>query len=147
MPNIAAVLKEEIARLARRELRGTTGRFKKASSQYRSDIAALKQRVTRIERQLKRIEKLVLGNATEPTIPATSVRVRFSAKRLHAQRQRLGLSAADAGFLLNVSAQTIYSWEAGKTRPRAAQFPAIAALRKLRKADARAIIDRSASPS
>ncbi len=144
MPNIASVLKEEIARLSRRELRGETDALKKASGQYRSDIAALKKRVTLIEKQLKRIEKIALSNSSEPSVPAPEVRVRFSAKRLQAQRQRLGLSAADAGFLLNVSAQTIYNWEAGKTRPGAEQITAIAALRRLGNTDARAIIDGAA---
>ena len=56
MPNIAAVLKEEIARVARKELRGDTARFKKASAQYRSDIAALKRRITELEKQLGKDE-------------------------------------------------------------------------------------------
>jgi len=125
LPNIASVLKDEIVRLSRRELRGATNGLKKTSGQYRSDIAALKKRVTSIERQLTRIEKLALIQLAESSVPVTPVRVRFSAKRLQAQRLRLGLSAADAGFLMNVSAQTIYNWEDGKTRPDTAQITAI----------------------
>jgi DNA-binding transcriptional regulator YiaG len=37
------------------------------------------------------------------------------------------------GILLGVSAQTVYHWEAGKSRPRQQQLIAIAALRKLGK--------------
>ena len=44
MSNIAAALKAEIIRLARRELRDETAKLKKASAHYRSDIAALKRR-------------------------------------------------------------------------------------------------------
>jgi len=53
-------------------------------------------------------------------------------------RSRLDLSAADFGRLLNVGAQTIYNWETEKTKPRPAQLPAIAALRKIGKREARA---------
>ena len=42
MANIAAVLKEEISRLSRKETRGETASLKKASAQYRAEIAALK---------------------------------------------------------------------------------------------------------
>jgi DNA-binding transcriptional regulator YiaG len=44
-------------------------------------------------------------------------------------RQRLGLSAVETGTLLGVSAQTIYSWEAGKSSPRKQQLVKIAMLR------------------
>ena len=50
MPDIAAVLKEEIARLARKEVRSQTEGLKKASAQYRRDIAALKRQVAELER-------------------------------------------------------------------------------------------------
>ena len=60
----------------------------------------------------------------------------FGHRFLTKQRQRLGLSAADAGTLIGVTAQTIYNWEAGNTRPRDEQKPAIAALHGLGKRDA-----------
>ena len=40
MPNIATVLKDEISRIARKEIRSETAVVKKASAQYRRDIAA-----------------------------------------------------------------------------------------------------------
>jgi len=42
------------------------------------------------------------------------------------------------GTLLGVSAQSIYLWEAGKTKPRQSQLEAIAALRKMGKREAKA---------
>ena len=132
MPNIASALKEEIVRLARKELRSETERLKKASSQYRSDIAALKRRVEALEKQASRVEKKSKGSQSLEVSAGTSP-VRFSAKGLASQRQRLGLAAAEMGLLLGVSAQTIYNWEAGKSRPRQQQLAAIAGLRGLGK--------------
>ena len=43
MPNLAAALKEEIARLARREINRETATLQNQSAQYRRDIAALKR--------------------------------------------------------------------------------------------------------
>ncbi len=64
--------------------------------------------------------------------------LRFSAKGFAKLRQRLGLSAAALGTLLGVTAQSVYKWEDGKARPRAAQLQAIAAVRKLGKREAAA---------
>jgi cell division protein FtsB len=57
MPNIASILKEEIARVARKELRVTTDSLKKAASQHRSDIAALKRRLAAAEQEIKKLRK------------------------------------------------------------------------------------------
>lgn len=140
LANIASVLRDEIARIARKEVRSETESLKKASAQYRSVIAALKRRVASLEQQVSRLEKKTAKQAAETPVDAS--RVRFSAKGLGTQRQRLGLSAADAGTLIGVSAQTIYNWESGTTHPRAEQKVAIAALRQLGKRDAAIHLER-----
>ena len=133
MPNIASVLKEEIMRLARKELRSETESLKKASALYRSEIATLKRRASALEKQLAHLGKKVVGKGEGHEAVAPESRVRFSAKGLNSRRQKLGLSAGDMGALLGVSAQTIYNWEAGTTRPRGPQVEAIAALRAMGK--------------
>ena len=55
MPNIGTVLKSEISRIARKEVRGELLKLKKASAQYRSEIAALKRRAQSLEQQLGRL--------------------------------------------------------------------------------------------
>ena len=139
MPNIATVLKDEIARVARKEVRGELLKLKKASAQYRSEIAALKRRAQSLEQQLGRLGRGTAkkAEAATPDEPAGTA-LRFSAKGLAKQRQRLGISAASAAALMGVSALSVYKWESGSTRPRASQLPAIASLRKLSKSQAAA---------
>ena len=136
MPNIASILKEEIARVARKEVRAETQPLKKSAAHYRSDIAALKRRVAALEKLVSRLGK----TATQKALPAETGEptgnFRFSASGLQAQRKRLGLSASEAAALLGVSDQSVYKWENGKTRPRASQFAAIAALRSMSKKEA-----------
>jgi hypothetical protein len=43
MPNIAAVLKDEIRRLAKKEIKAQVGTTKQAVVRYRSEIASLKR--------------------------------------------------------------------------------------------------------
>jgi DNA-binding transcriptional regulator YiaG len=68
-------------------------------------------------------------------------RVRFSARSVKAQRKRAGLSAAEYGKLVGVSAVTIYNWEQGKSRPREEQLASLVALRGLGKREARAKLE------
>jgi DNA-binding transcriptional regulator YiaG len=141
MPNIAAVLKDEIARIARKEARAQTAEFKKASAQYRAHIAALRRRIEDLERQVKRASKAVeKGSAAteDDDADAQATNRRFSATRLAAQRRKLGLSAADFATLIGVSGQSVYKWEHGEARPRARQLEAIAALRGIGKREAAA---------
>lgn len=140
MPNIAAVLKTEIARIARKEVRSQTEEIRKSSAQYRSHIAALRKRIDELERQLKRVGKSAGRSA--PAAAAESddegTSRRFSATRLAAHRRKLGLSAADFATLLGVSGQSVYKWEHGESRPRARQLEAIAAVRGIGKREAAA---------
>lgn len=137
MSNIATALKEEIVRLARKEVRTDTEGLKKGSAQYRSEIVALKRRVTALEKMVSRLNKITTKQKSKTT-PDSATSIRFSAKGLSALRRRLGLSAADMGALLNVSAQTIYNWEAQKSRPRQQQLAAFVSLRGVGKRQAAA---------
>lgn len=138
MTNIAIVLKNEIARVARKEVRTDTQGLKKSVAAYRTEIAALKRRMQALEKELRRLDK---GSAkAKPVAPADedAPPQRFSAKGLATQRRRLGLSAADCGLLVGASGLSIYKWEAGQAKPRAKFLAAIAALRTLGKKDAAA---------
>ena len=142
MPNIASVLKEEIARLVRRQLRGETESLKKASSHYRSEIATLKRRIGALEKQISRLEQMAPKKAAPTADKESATKLRFKPQGVRAQRTRLGLSAPKMGALVGVSAQTIYNWEAGTTRPRAEQLAAIAAVRKMGKREVKARLDQ-----
>lgn len=138
MPNIGTVLKQEIARVARKEQRGELQQLKKTVAQYRSQIAQLRRRLQAVEQQVRRQSRggsrVVASAAGEDEGP----NLRFSAKGLAAQRKRLGLSAASVAKILGVSALSVYKWESGKTRPRAKQLEAISGLRKMGKREAMA---------
>jgi DNA-binding transcriptional regulator YiaG len=133
MPNIAAVLKEEICRLAKKEVKLQVGKTQKASAQYRRDIANLKRQLGQQEREIKLLKKQQ-GQTPKEEEPSESVR--FSARSVKAQRSRLGLSAADYGKLVGVSGLTIYNWEHEKSRPRKAQLAALVTVRGIGKREA-----------
>jgi DNA-binding transcriptional regulator YiaG len=133
MPNIAAVLKEEICRLAKKEVKLQVGKTQRASAQYRRDIANLKRQLGQQEREIKLLKK---QQGQTPKEQETTEAVRFSARSVKAQRSRLSLSAADYGKLVGVSGLTIYNWEHGKSKPRKAQLAALVAVRGIGKREA-----------
>lgn len=141
MPNIASILKQEIARIARKELRVETTRLRKATSAYRSEIAAMKRRIEALEKQAKRSAQRSTPPAGTHELEQLESRHRFSSKGLAKHRQRLGLSASDYGRLLGVSQLSVYKWEGGQARPRAKYLPVIAEVRTLGKREAAKRLD------
>ena len=137
MTNIATLLKSEISRVARKEVRAELQQLKKGSTQYRSDIAAMKRRILSLEGQLRRFGKSSTPKPADAVAGESSpTRLRFSAKGFASQRKRLGLSAVQMASLLGVSDQSVRKWEEGKAHPRAGQLPAIATMRKMGKTQA-----------
>jgi DNA-binding transcriptional regulator YiaG len=143
MPNIAAVLKEEICRLAKREIKVSTMSTKGAVVQFRRDIAKLKRTVSSQQKEIAFLnaqEHKRLG--VVPTKDEDDLEgVRFSARSAKAQRERLGLSQENYAKLVGVSSMTIYNWETGKTRPRDEQLAALVALRGIGKREAMAKLE------
>lgn len=134
MPDIATTLKQEIARLARKELRSETDSLKKAVARYRSEIAGMKRRIETLERQQKRTASAIPAKAPVENQDQTSLRFRAAGFAQH--RKRLGLSAREMGLLLDASPLSVYKWEAGQARPRTKHLEAIAEVRKMGKREA-----------
>jgi len=136
MPNLASVLKSEICRLARKEARSQVGVPRRASAQHRRDIAELKRLVQDLAKRVTFLESQERKRIAAPKTKAPPEGTRFSPRWVKAQRQRLGLSAADYGKLVGVSALTVYNWESGKAKPRKGPLAAVAAIRNLKKREA-----------
>jgi DNA-binding transcriptional regulator YiaG len=136
MPNIATLLKSEISRVARKEIRVELLAVRKAVTAHRAEIAALKRRAETLEREIRRLAK------SKPKVPEAAASedtpntMRFTAKGLASMRRRLGLSAEKFGRLVGASSQSIYNWEDGAARPRAKNLLAVAALKTLSKKQA-----------
>jgi DNA-binding transcriptional regulator YiaG len=137
MPNLAATLKEEIRRLARKEIKTQVSATRRAAVQHRREIAKMKRQLRLQERKIAALQ--AGGNAgkeesseSEGIPPGT----RFSPRSVRAQRRRLKLSAEQYGQLVGVTGQTIYLWEQGKTRPAKTQFAGLVAARALGRREA-----------
>ena len=134
MPNITAVLNDQIRRLAKREITANTKVVRKATVEYRHAIASLKRQVTDLIKRLAVVEKHAPKEVPVPTEVLENGR--FRAIGVKAHRSKLRLSAKDYGKLVGVSHLSIYQWESGKTTPRPAQKAKWLAIRELGKREA-----------
>lgn len=136
MPNIANVLKDEISRIARKELRGETDILKKTVAAQRREIVSMKKRMQALERLATKGSRVGTRIAAEKQSVDSDTKLRFSPTRFASQRKKLEMSAVDFALLLGVSSLSVYKWENGQTRPRRSALEAIAATRKLGKREA-----------
>ena len=134
MPNITSVLNDQIRRLAKREITANTKVVRRATTEYRHAIAALKRQVTDLTKRLAMVEKQAPKEITAP--PEVLEKGRFRAIGVKSHRAKLGLSAKDYGQLAGVAPITIYQWESGTSMPRQAQKARWLAIRGLGKREA-----------
>ena len=134
MGKMESSIREEIGRLARREIRKAVGPVLKERARLKGQIADLKKAVQDME---KSVAPLVRDRkASRPKLRATDEEVqaaRLSGGLIRKLRKRLGLSQEELGLLADVTRGAVVGWEMGRSRPSAASRSAIVALRKLGK--------------
>lgn len=150
MPDVAAVLRQEIRRLARSEIREQLTPLRKSVTELRKRLSEARREITALQKSVRTLESEEARRLTKPPEPAQDATIRYSPKWVAADRKRLGLSADDYGRLVGVSGQTIYAWESGKSRPRDERLTAWAAVRGIGKRAARQrleLLDRAEQPA
>lgn len=133
---LVKVIREEIARLSRKEIKSHLSTLKSQVAQLRRDNAKLKREVKDLQKEVGVLvgqEKKRLSSE-RPEAPPEGTR--FSPTWVQAHRKKLGLSAADYGRLVGVHQLTIYKWEKGESKPRQSQLAKWAEIRKLGKREA-----------
>ena len=127
MPNLNQVFREEISRLARREV-------KQIVEPLQKQIRDLRGKVRKQRRELEKLEKELAGKADKERViaPRTvseedDVRIHKGSVKKH--RERLGISQREMALLLDVSPLTISNWETDKSSPSGKNRLAFAELR------------------
>ena len=116
MANFASSFRDEVSRLARREVRQQVDPLRKSNAQLRQTVSTLKSELAALQRSVAFLQSREKRRLETPPPVDESRQLRFSPAWVKADRQRLGISAKDYGHLVGVSALTIYSWENGKSK-------------------------------
>jgi DNA-binding transcriptional regulator YiaG len=138
MPNIAKVLKEEIARISRKEARTAVGKLHTNAIRLRKNTADLRNRVAALEKENKQLSSLLekVGQSLPSAAPEAAEKIRITAKGIRSLRRKLGLSQTKFAKLLGVSTQIVQIW-AKKTGALKVRETTKAAIRSIRGIGAR----------
>ena len=132
MPDIAKALREEIARVARREAKALIRPTVEQVRTLRRTVSEQKQTITQLRRELRlKADKTSQAPALTQDEGSTEKSVRISPGSVKKHRERLRLSQRQMGLLLGVSTLTVRNWESAKANPRGQNRLAIDQLRKM----------------
>jgi DNA-binding transcriptional regulator YiaG len=142
MGKLEGIVKSEIVRLAKKEIR-------KVSLPLGRDVRSLKSAVSRLRRTVLTLERLAVQQQKElgrgkmglEAPPEEVKKSRFSPRLIRRLRQRLGVTQKEMAKLAGVTVGAIYQWEKGIFEPRGQKKGRLVALRKLGRRDVRRLLE------
>jgi len=143
MGKVEGIIKSEIVRLAKREVR-------KISVPLGRDVRALKITVSQLRKMVSALERFAALRQKQlekegVPLKATPEEVkisRFSPRLIRSLRERLDLTQKEMATLAGVTIGAVYQWESGKFEPRGEKKAVLVALRKLGRREARRLLEK-----
>jgi len=134
MPNFVKPLRDEITRLARREVAQCIGQFKKTVAAVKAENKSLKKEIAELKKTAQGLKK----NAPHSEIATSEEELRtarFTPAIIIRLRKKFGLSRLKMGQLLGINNKSIARWEEGVGEPKSNSRAKLLALRKMSKRD------------
>ena len=144
MAKLESIIKSEIQRLAKHEVRSVYRPLRKEVWGMKLKLSNLIKNFTVLDRLAKGLAKT---KSTELKLEATPEEVkasRLTPERIRGLRKKLGISMRELGVLVGATIGAVASWERGKFKPQGDKKAALVALRKVRKRDVRKILGEKA---
>jgi len=144
MAKIESIIKSEIVRLAKHEVRTVFRPLRKEVWGVKLKLSNLIKNFTVLDRFAKEVTK---GKSTEPKLEASPEEVkasRLTPQRIAGLRKKLGISQRELGILTGSSLGAVASWEKGKFKPQGEKKAALVALKKIRKRDVKKMLKERA---
>ncbi len=143
MAKLESVIRESIARGARRQIR-------LAVTPLRREVVRLRRNVADLRRALRTLHQSAAGwkriiEAAPPVPPVSEAEAkaaRLSPRLVQSLRKRLGLSQMALARLVGVSAPAVAHWEAGASTPTGQNRGTLVALRKVGKREVKQLLAR-----
>lgn len=141
MGKIEKMVKSEITRLAKREVR-------KVSVPLGREVKALKRSVIELRKAIVNLERLTAQQRRESekktlfeSVPQEAESSRLSPRLIRSLRKRLGVSQRELAHLTGVTPLAVYQWETGTYKPKKEKKAMLVALRKLGRRDVRKFLE------
>ena len=142
MGKLEAIIKSEIVRLAKMEMRKISVPLKRDVFQLKRALSQLRRAVLTLDRVMARQQK-ALGERKVPleASPEEVKLSRFSPRLIRSLRKQLGISQKELAVLTGVTVGAVHLWESGKFRPKQEKKKVLVALRKLGRREVRKLLD------
>jgi DNA-binding XRE family transcriptional regulator len=134
MPNLSKIFKDEIARVARKEINQPLAAVRKSNAALKKTVAELQRTIGVLQKELARAQRTAPRHGAAAAGPETAPvdDLRVTAKQLKSLRSRLGISQRELVELIGASIQSIALWETKPGRIHIRKPQVRAALRGLK---------------
>ncbi len=143
MGKVESIIKSEIVRLAKREV-------KKMTLPLKGEIKSLKGIVSQLRKSLLSIQRIsppeFKGKEIPTEVSPEEVKsARFSPRLIRSLRKRLGITQRELALLTGVTVGAIHQWESGKFKPAMKKREIMVTLRKMGRREVRKLIEAKKS--
>jgi len=143
MGKVGSIIKSEIIRLAKRELRRVSIPLGKDVRLLKNTVSQLRKSVSVLERFAAQKQKELSRDEIRLEAPPEEIKnARVSPILIQSLRKRLGITQKELAILAGVSIGAAHLWETGKFLPSGEKRGAIVALRKLRRREVRELLNQ-----
>ena len=147
MGKIEGMIKLEIVRLAKREIRKISIPLGRDVRSLKSSVSQLRKMVSALQRmtasQQKELEKKKIPLEAPPEEVKES---RFSPRLIRSLRGHLGITQKELAILIGVTVGAVHQWESGKFKPGVNKKAVMVALRKLGRREVRKLLEGKGTP-
>ena len=145
MAKLEAVIRESIARGARRQIRVAVMPLRREIVRLRRRVAQLHGALTTLHRSAAGWKRMMEAAPPVPPVSEDEAKsARLSPRLIQSLRKRLGLSQTALARLVGVSAPAVAHWEAGNSTPTGQNRAAVVGLRKVGKRGVKELLARRA---
>jgi DNA-binding transcriptional regulator YiaG len=146
MGKVEEIIKSEIVRLAKREIRKIAVPLGRDVWYLKSTVSQLRKALLKLERmtasQQKELEK---GKRLIEATPEEVKESRFSPRLIRSLRRHLGITQKELAILTGVTTGAAHLWETGQFKPSMKKKAVMVALRKLGRREVRKLLEKKKS--
>ena len=142
MGKVEGIIKSEIVRLAKKEVRKVSRPLGRDVRSLKSVVSQLRKAVLGLQRittsQQKELQK---GKAVLEAPPEEVKESRFSPRLIRSLRRHLGVTQKELAVLAGVTVGAVHLWESGQFKPSMKKKAVMVALRKLGRREVRKLLE------
>jgi DNA-binding transcriptional regulator YiaG len=147
MGKFEGIIKSEIIRLAKREVRKITVPLSRDVRFLKSSASQLRKFVLNLQRTAASHQKEIEKGKSPLEAGQEEVKsARLSPRLIRSLRRHLGITQKELAVLAGVTIGAVHQWESGQFKPSMKKKSVLVALRKLGRREARKLIESKKAP-